>query len=141
MEVRARRAVELDPKMVEAWSNLGIACSRSGRLREAEESFRTALELRPSYWQARFNLAAALARAGRAEEAVEYYLEVLGQDPDLSDAYLELGKLYRDSLDDPARARNHFNAFLRHVPPDDSRVVEVRRQLEELSPASSAPAD
>ena len=138
MESRSRRAVELEPDMVEAWSNLGIALSRSGRLQEAEVAFQTAIELQPSYWQAKYNLAAALARGGKAKEAAALYFEVLGQDPNLPDVHLELGILYGGALEDPVRARDFLNAFLRHVAPEDPRVPEVRRRLAGLPPGAAA---
>jgi hypothetical protein len=46
--------------------------------------------------------------------------------------HLGLGDLLAGPLDDPERARVHYNAFLRHAP-DHPRAAEVRRGLGELA--------
>ena len=51
-----RIATRVMPEFVRAWNNLGVACSRLGRIREAAASYRRALSLDPDFSSARTNL-------------------------------------------------------------------------------------
>ncbi len=135
----ARRAVEIAPKLAEGWSNLGIALDEQGHFAEAEVAFRHALEVEPTYWQARNNLATTLRKAGRPQESAAMFEEVLRQVPSQPDVHLELGDLYAGPLADPARARIHYNAVLRHAP-QHPQAAEIRRRLADLPSAPATPA-
>ena len=63
------RAVELDPRWVDSWINLGVARRWAERWRSAELAYRRALELDPSSVTAAKNLAVLLDLDGRPEEA------------------------------------------------------------------------
>ncbi|HEX2165452.1 MAG TPA: tetratricopeptide repeat protein, partial [Thermoanaerobaculia bacterium] len=116
-----------------AWNNLGIARDEQGDAAGAEDAYRRALALDPGYWQARLNLGIALARAGRAGEAREALDAVVAAVPAQPDAHRELGALYAGPLADRAKARLHWNAFLRHAS-GHSEAAAVRRRLAELPP-------
>ncbi len=64
-----RRATELDPRFVPAWSNLGVALRKSGRDSEAERAYRAALEMEPLNVQALSNLMSLMQRRQDADEA------------------------------------------------------------------------
>ncbi len=142
-ERHARRAVELAPRMAEGWNNLGLARAAQGDDAAAQRDYEHAAELAPDYWQARLNLGELLARrtvsgpptaskppARRAAALLE---ELVSEKPEIVDAHLELGRLYAGPLADPARARTHFNAFLRQAP-RRPEAAEVRKRLAELAP-------
>lgn len=43
------KAIELNPRYVEAWTNRGVTYEKSGNLKNAENDFRKALEIKPDY--------------------------------------------------------------------------------------------
>ena len=80
-EAALRAAVAIDPRYVEAWNNLGIACSALDRGGAAIQAFRQALQLRPHYADAHFNLADALAASGDLAGARRHWRAYLTFDP------------------------------------------------------------
>lgn len=64
-----REATRLDPKLVDAWRNLGIVLHKDGNRPKAIEAYRRVLELEPKSFRSRFNLAIALAESGDFEAA------------------------------------------------------------------------
>lgn len=71
-EAELRRALDMDPKMPDAWVNLGSVLLKSGRLEESMEANQKAIEIRDDFAMAHNNLAVALAELGRKDEAREY---------------------------------------------------------------------
>jgi arylsulfatase A-like enzyme/Flp pilus assembly protein TadD len=130
-EERARLALRYSPRMPEAWNNLGLALAGRGDDVGAADAYRRALELAPGYWQAKLNLGALQRRTGQAEAAATTLGELVAQHPELAEPHLHLGYLYADALDQPARALEHFNAFLRRAP-RHPEAGAVRRRLAEL---------
>ena len=131
-ERAARRSLRLAPDVAATWNNLGIAREEQGSLDEAESDYRRALAIDSDYWQARLNLGLVLAHTGRVEEAGEDLEAVVGQVPSQVEAHRELGELYAGPLGDPAKARTHWNAFLRYAPghPD---APAIRRKVAGLA--------
>ena len=76
-EARFRRALALDPGLVDACNNLGTSLRAQGRDDEAEAGFRTALVLRSDYAPAHYNLGLALAKRGELEAAVASFRTAL----------------------------------------------------------------
>ena len=76
-ETRFRRALALDPGLVDACNNLGTALRAQGRADEAEASFRSALVLRPDHAPAHYNLGLALAKRGELDAAVASFRTAL----------------------------------------------------------------
>lgn len=74
-------------------------------------------------------LLASLYRATELESsAAQQYEEVLQRAPNQSRAHLELGMMLHDSGSDPARADQHFRAFLA-LAPDAPEAGMVRTRL------------
>lgn len=81
-EPHFRRAVELQPDFVRAWSNLGQALVEArGRVREAGECFERALSLDPFHTAAMNGRALAHLRSYRLEEAKREYDDVIAFAP------------------------------------------------------------
>ena len=127
----SRRTLELAPGLVEAWNNLGVGLEETGEIAEARTAYSKALELDSDYWIAYHNLALLLKNAGQAEEAANAFDEVLTRVPNHGETHLELGELYAGALNQPERAKIHWNAFLRHAP-NHPRQQEIRRRLGEI---------
>ena len=70
-ERELRRALEMDPRMADAWTNLGSLLLRREAFEESMEASRKALELNPKFAMACNNLALALLALGRVDEARE----------------------------------------------------------------------
>ena len=65
----ASEALRLDPRLVSAHSNLGVANRTLGHLEAAAQNFAAAAALQPSYADAHANLGVLLTELGRPEQA------------------------------------------------------------------------
>ena len=72
-----RCQVELNPKNVASYNNLGGVLADLGRLKEADEAFQRAIQLDPSDSMTYNNLGTLLRRQGRIEEAIKAYRQVI----------------------------------------------------------------
>jgi len=94
--MRARHAyeaaLELDPRLAAAWTNLGGLLAEMGDVEEAREHFEEALRHDPDQVQARLNLAELTLQARSMGEAVDAYREVLRCDPDHPEAHYGLAR-------------------------------------------------
>ena len=79
-EAELRRALELDPDSVPALFNLGRLLEETGRVGEAEGTYRRALDVFP-YAPAAGNLGRLLHRSGRAEQGIPILREALQHNP------------------------------------------------------------
>lgn len=131
VEREARAALKSSPNLVEAWNNLGISLAEQNKRTEAKAAYEHALKADPEYWQARQNLADTLRALGDNRTAADNYEKVLQQVPTMADAHYALGELYGGPLDDSAKARVHWNAFLRYAP-RDPRAPEIRKKVSSL---------
>ena len=68
-----RRALELDPKIAEAWQNLGLVVMEQGHIAEAETYFRKAIEVDPRHVGAYNQLCALMLDQRRLDEARVYW--------------------------------------------------------------------
>ena len=68
----ARKAIEVDPALPDAFTTLGVILSTSGRKAEAIASWKRAVELDAAQFNALYNLWSESAAAGRRDEAVAY---------------------------------------------------------------------
>jgi len=97
-----KEATELDPNYIEAWGNLGITYSVSGRPEKAAKCFDRAFEINPEYpwtWGAWGN---HLSIHGAEEEAEEALQKCLTLDPNNPKVWASLGMLYMDRETDEA---------------------------------------
>jgi len=91
-----RKALELDPALSTAHTNLGSSLAQSGNYAEAEKHFRAALKKGPNA-QAYAGLGIVLSREGRTDEAIKNLLAAVEADPTNAAAQQELAKLRADS--------------------------------------------
>jgi Flp pilus assembly protein TadD len=77
-----RKAIDLSPRDVGAWVNLGLDVYEArGDLESAESCYRRALQIRPGYAIAVFNLGHIAEVRGRTAEAESLYCEAARLDP------------------------------------------------------------
>ena len=81
-----QKALALDPKLIDAATNLGAIEARSGHFNSAVELWATAFDRAPGKSAIGMNLARMLCEAGKTDEARSYVLRVLHFNPDLSEA-------------------------------------------------------
>ncbi len=105
------RALELEPSLAAAHTNLGNLAHRRGSVDDARRSYQRALDLDPDQPEARFNLANLLDEMGETDLALAELLAVCSRHPSFADAHYNLGLLlYR--LGGPAQARHHLGQYL-----------------------------
>ncbi|MGA8026460.1 MAG: tetratricopeptide repeat protein [Bryobacteraceae bacterium] len=100
-----RATVKLQPDLLAAWINLGVALVQAGRFPEAIESYRSALALDPRNRQVQFYLGLAYFKEGDTAHASRQFEEVLRLDPKDIRAATLLGASYLQSGEN-ARALN-----------------------------------
>lgn len=106
-----RQALDLEPNMAAALTNLGNLVYRQGELEEARRYYERALEHDPNQPEARYNLANLLEDLGELELAITEMRKVCAAAPDFADAHYNLG-LMLAQLGGTAQARHHLERYL-----------------------------
>jgi Flp pilus assembly protein TadD len=102
-----RKALELDPKRVQAHYDLGNALLDQEDLEGAVKHYRKALEIAPKFAMAHNNLGIVLRKQNDVHGAVKHYRKALELAPEYPDAHCNLGHLLR--------AQCHFAEALEHL--------------------------
>jgi arylsulfatase A-like enzyme len=71
-ESYARKAIDADPVLPDAYTTLGVILSTSGRKADAIDAWKRAVDLDAGQFNALYNLWYELASAGRSAEAIQY---------------------------------------------------------------------
>lgn len=124
-EAAYRRALELDPSLANALTNLGNLTFKRGRQVDAEAFYRRALAIDPEQPEAHYNLGFLLYDRGAGSDAIESFKRALASDPSFADAHFNLAMAYQDA-DRGLDARPHWEAYLRLDP--DSQWAEIARR-------------
>jgi Tfp pilus assembly protein PilF len=106
-----RQAVDLEPNMAAALTNLGNLVYRQGELDEARRLYERALDHDPMQAEARYNLANLLSDAGETELAIAELRRVCAASPEFADAHYNLG-LMLASVGGAAQAKKHLERYL-----------------------------
>lgn len=101
----ARKAIDLDPLLAEAYVAYGQALSLENRFEEAEAAFGKALELDHKLFEARYLFGRLFFIQGKLEEAAYWFEEANRTRPEDYQSLLLAGQTYADlGRDDKARA-------------------------------------
>jgi len=106
-----RQAIDLEPNMSAALTNLGNLVYRQGEVEEARRLYERALDHDPAQPEARYNLANTLEDLGEIELAVAELRKVCAAAPDFADAHYNLG-LMLAQLGGTAQAKQHLERYL-----------------------------
>jgi tetratricopeptide (TPR) repeat protein len=106
-----RQAIDLEPNMAAALTNLGNLVYRQGEIEEARKLYERAIEHPPTQPEARYNLANTLEDLGEIELAVAELRKVCAAAPDFADEHYNLG-LMLAQLGGTAQARQHLERYL-----------------------------
>lgn len=106
-----RQAIDLEPNMSAALTNLGNLIYRQGELEEAKKLYERALDHDPLQAEARYNLANLLEDMGETELAIAELRRVCATAPDFADAHYNLGLLL-GQVGGTAQAKQHLERYL-----------------------------
>ncbi|MEM1111530.1 MAG: sulfatase-like hydrolase/transferase [Pseudomonadota bacterium] len=123
----SKRAIDIAPGVVEAWNNLAVGEEELDNYAGAAKAYERALALAPDYWQARYNFGLLLLKTDDLQGAAAMFNEVLGRAPAHPGTHLALAELYAGPLEDPERAKIHWNAVLNHAPNHPRREEIIRK--------------
>ncbi len=121
-----RRALDLDPSLAAAHTNLGNIYYRMGRTADARAHYERALALDPDQPEARYNLANIHEEAGRLELAIAEYRRVVATCPEFPDAHFNLA-LALERVGSKVQAANHFHRYMELDPDPDSLWVRLAK--------------
>jgi tetratricopeptide (TPR) repeat protein len=110
-EALYRRALDVDPALAAAMTNLGNLRHRAGDPTEARALYERALEHDPAQSEARYNLGNLLDDAGETELAIAELRRVCQASPDFADAHYNLG-LALARVGGTAQAKRHLERYL-----------------------------
>lgn len=96
-EALYRKAIELDPYLAIAYTNLGNLRFRQNDEAEAEALYHRALGIDGKQPEAQYNLGYLLLERGRAEESVPFFHGAIDNDPSFADAYFNLAMAYEQT--------------------------------------------
>ncbi|HWO19740.1 MAG TPA: tetratricopeptide repeat protein [Kofleriaceae bacterium] len=106
-----RQAIDLEPNMAAALTNLGNLVYRQGSLEEARRLYERALDHDPMQPEARYNLGNLLEDLGETELAIAELRRVCATAPAFADAHYNLG-LMLAHVGGTAQARQHLERYL-----------------------------
>jgi tetratricopeptide (TPR) repeat protein len=106
-----RKALERDPGLAAAHTNLGGLAYRRGDLGRACEEFEAALGLDPEQPEARYNRASILFQRGDVEQAASELRRVVAHNPWFSDAHYNLATAL-ERLGSKRQAAEHLRRYI-----------------------------
>ena len=126
-EALYKRALELDPWLAIAYTNLGNIRFRRGDDEAAEKLYGKALSLDAKQPEAQYNLGYVMLERGHPDEAVRYFKGAIASDPQFADAYFNLAMAY-EQAGDPAKARPSWRKYL-EIEPTGTWAEIARKHL------------
>ena len=124
------RALELDPRLGAAHTNLGNLHHRRGEIDRARLCYERALAVDPEQPEARFNLANLHRDEGQLDRALAEWYRVLSDCPEFADAHYNVAATLL-SQGAHSAARPHIARFLA-LQPDGPEADELRRVAAQL---------
>ena len=106
-----RRAVEIDPHLAIAYTNLGNVRFRRGDSTGAESLYRKALSIDDGQPEAHYNLGYVVLERGDPASAVPLFDKAIERDPRFADAHFNLA-MALEQLAERGRARIHWRKYL-----------------------------
>jgi Tfp pilus assembly protein PilF len=107
--MRFGQAIEIDPRSLPAWSNLGNALLSAGDAEAAAGAYARALAIDPGSAEVYYNLGAALRRTGDRARAANAYTEAVALGLCTAEAFNNLGL----ALADDGRLEEAISAYTR----------------------------
>jgi tetratricopeptide (TPR) repeat protein len=111
-QLQFENALTADPSYFDAQYNAALFAFQSGDLKRALAGWETALALEPDSINARYSFALTLKQANFPRDAAAELGKIVEGKPEDARAHLALGNLYAQSLNEPAKARAHYQKVL-----------------------------
>lgn len=124
-----KRAVELDPKNLDALNVWGVTLSKLGRNKEAFQKFDTATKIDPKFAKAWFNWGVTLAESGDKKNAAVKFQRTVALRPDFSLAYENWG-LTLISLGEKQKGIEKLRLAAKYDPQKAPQINQVIKGLE-----------
>jgi len=121
------KALELDPWLAIAYTNLGNVRFRRRDPDAAEKLYRQALEIDSSQPEAQYNLGYVMLERGRPDASIPLFHGAIKSDPRFADAYFNLAMAY-EQVGDTARARPYWESYIA-LEPHGTWTEIARRHL------------
>jgi tetratricopeptide (TPR) repeat protein len=122
-----RRAIELDPWLAIAYTNLGNICFRRSEEEAAEKLYKKALSIDSVQPEAQYNLGYVMLERGEAGAAVDFFRGAIKSDPRFADAYFNLA-MALEQIGDVAEARPCWRKYL-EIEPTGTWAEIARKHL------------
>jgi tetratricopeptide (TPR) repeat protein len=122
-----RRALELDPTLANALTNLGNVRFRRGFPEEAEKHYKDALAIDNDQPEAYYNLGFLYYERGDATSAVTCFERAVAKDPGFADAHFNLA-MALEEVAEHTTARRHWQTYLQ-LEPQGAWAEVARRHL------------
>ena len=91
------KAIGLNPRLAEAYSNRGAAYRESGKIEKAISDYNQAIYLKPDYADAYNNRGVAYAKRNEIDHAIADFSMAIELNPKFAEAYNNRGNIYRDA--------------------------------------------
>ncbi len=105
------QAVQLDPWLAIAYTNLGNIRFRRQDTAGAEVMYQKALEIDARQPEAQYNLGYVMLERGQADLSIPLFLGAIAADPKFADAYFNLAMAY-EQVGDTQRARPYWKSYI-----------------------------
>lgn len=105
------KAIQLNPKQINAYNNLGNIYLDLKEYDEAKKIYQKILNLQPNYMKGYSNLGLIYKHEGNLEKTIECYLKALELDPNIPDVYNNLGNALLDQGDFDNALNNYYKAI------------------------------
>jgi tetratricopeptide (TPR) repeat protein len=130
------KAIDLDPGLASAWTNLGNLHYYRGDRDEAQRCYEQACALDPDQPEAQYNLANLLEEEGDLDVAISGYRRVLRLDPGFRDAHFNLA-LTLERVGSRVQAMEHWRLYLElaeniDIPAEEEWIELAREHLQQL---------
>jgi tetratricopeptide (TPR) repeat protein len=114
-EALYRRAIQLDPSLAIAYTNLGNIRFRRGDDPGAEALYAQALEVDPKQPEAHYNIGYVSLERGDPLHAIPHFEEAIAVDPRFADAHFNLA-MALEQMGQSGKARTHWKRYLELEP-------------------------
>jgi tetratricopeptide (TPR) repeat protein len=106
-----REAIQLDPWLAIAYTNLGNIRFRRQDGTQAEELYKKGLEIDPRQPEAQYNLGYVMLERGEPDTSIPLFLGAIESDPKFSDAYFNLAMAY-EQVGESQKARPYWKSYI-----------------------------
>ena len=137
-EALDRRAVELDPTLAIAYTNLGNIRFRRGDEAEAANFYRRALEIDDRQAEAHYNLGYLLLNRGDTWRSILCLRRAIEANPRFADAHFNLAVAFW-RMGEHRKARPHWRCYL-EIEPTGAWAAAAKHHLAELAELPSTRA-